>query len=94
MIDPQEERAKFISLREALFLIAQAKGKTPQEAAAMLLHSMDKNSDWQALSIRRYCPARGLIYWSKTNRAVQLIERLALENKHSKVVPNDDDIPF
>lgn len=94
MLDPHEERAKFISLREALFLIAKAKEKTPQEAAAMLLHSMEKNSDWKELSIRRYCPARGIRHWDETNRAVQLIERLALENKHSPVMTNDDDIPF
>lgn len=93
MLDPQEERAKFISLREALFLIAQAKGKTPQEAAQMLLLNLNRADDGKGLEPRRFSPAHGMLRGvAITKELHRQLHRLADHNDHSTEI--DDDIPF
>lgn len=93
MLDPQEERAKFISLREALFLIAQRKGKTPQEAAQMLLLSLNRAEGWQELEPVRYSPAQGMLRGSAITKVLHHhLSRLAEHNDYSP--ETDDDIPF
>ncbi len=93
MIDPEEERAKFISLREALFLIAQAKGKTPQGAAQMLLLNLNRTDDWKSLESYRYFPAQGMLSSNSiTQELRRQLSRLAEHNDHSAEI--DDDIPF
>ncbi len=93
MIDPEEERAKFISLREALFLIAKAKGKTPQEAAQMLLLNLSLADDESGLEARRFSPARGMVRGEFiTTELRHQLHRLAEHNDYSKEV--DDEIPF
>lgn len=49
MIDPKEERANFISLREALFMIVQIKSRTPKEAAEMLLRNLNDSDGLQMI---------------------------------------------
>lgn len=93
MLDPQDEQAKFISLREALFLIAQAKGKTPQGAAEMLLLNLNCNDGWRSLEPYRYFPAQGMFSGNTiTMELRRLLNRLAENNDYAAEV--DDDIPF
>ncbi|MCG9078203.1 hypothetical protein [Laribacter hongkongensis] len=95
MLDPQEERAKFISLREALFLIANAKGKTAQEAAATLALTLRRSAQWQSLQICEFRDEHGMLSAElRKNRLFQLLDRLATENLHSPVMDDDDQIPF
>lgn len=93
MLDPQEERAKFISLREALFLIAQKKDKTPQEAAQMLLLNLSRADNWQELEPMRYSLTQGMlrsIYI--TEELHHMLFRLTAYNDHTP--EPDDDIVF
>ncbi|MCG9027352.1 hypothetical protein LH462_03845 [Laribacter hongkongensis] len=95
MLDPQEEREKFISLREALFLIANAKGKTAQEAAATLALTLRRSAQWQNLQISEFRDEHGVLSAEhRKNRLFQLLDRLATENLHSRVMDDDDQIPF
>lgn len=57
MIDPKEEQAEFISLREALFLIIHIKQRTPKEAAELLLRNLRGTND---LQIKGYTPTSGM----------------------------------
>ena len=93
MLDPQKERAKFISLREALFLIAKAKGKTPQEAAQMLLLNLNRAEGWKSLEPRLYSPARGMLRGDTITKELhRQLHRLADHNNYSPA--SDDDFPF
>ncbi|WP_374555497.1 hypothetical protein [Aquitalea pelogenes] len=95
MLDPQEERAKFISLREAIFLIANAKGKTAQEAAATLALTLRRSTQWQNLQVCEFSDGHGVLSAGhRRNRLFQLLDRLATENQHSPVMDDDDQIPF
>lgn len=93
MLDPQEERTKFISLREALFLIAQAKGKTAQEAAQMLLLNLNNATGWMDLKSVRYSPALGMLSNDKIQHELHCrLIRLAEYNDHNPGA--DDEVPF
>ena len=84
MLDPQEERAKFISLREALFLIANAKGKTAQEAAATLALTLRRSEQWQNLQICEFSDGHGVLSAEhRKNRLFQLLDRLAAKTLSS-----------
>ncbi len=43
MIDPDKEREDFISIRQLVALIAQATGKTEQQAAAVVSVNLARN---------------------------------------------------
>ncbi|MCG9095185.1 hypothetical protein [Laribacter hongkongensis] len=77
MLDPQEERAKFISLHELLFILAEAKGYSPQQAAQSLGITMAQDPKWQQLKLHRFDPAMGMIS-TTVIEANEARERLAL----------------
>lgn len=94
MLDPTEEQTKFISLRETLFLISHTYNESPQAAAKRLALNLRRHSGWKELNLMTHTPVHGMIKAASLQiRLMQLIDRLAIDNKHSPVM-NDDDIPF
>lgn len=97
MFDPHEVRAKFISLHELLFILAAAKGYTPQQAAQSLCITLAQDPEWQLLNLQRFDPAAGMVSITlKDGAAVR--ERLALlaRTGDSRTAQERalDDIPF
>ena len=97
MLDPREERAKFISLHELLFILTKAKGYSPQEAAQTLCINLAQNPEWRALNLQRFDPAAGVI--STTNKEASAAQgRLALLARTGDSLTaaerEIDDIPF
>ena len=77
MIDPEEERAKFISLREALALIAQAKGKNPREAIEMLWRNLNDSDYAEGLEPRWFHPECGMVHGTRiSNDLLKMLRKL------------------
>jgi hypothetical protein len=59
MIDPEDEREEFVSIRELVGLIAASKGKSEQQAAAMLLCTLAKHEAWARVPLYEWTPTYG-----------------------------------
>lgn len=107
MIDPEEERARFISLREVLFLIAKARNCDAQKAAEWLALNLKKDGDWRNLICKWYSKTDGisdLETYDEHEQIEFLIHRLANHGVAKTPIPNKkktatdwsdfDDIPF
>lgn len=97
MLDPQEERAKFISLHELLFILAEAKGYSPQQAAQSLSQTINQNEQWRRLPMHHFDPATGLVACTY-KEAGEALKRLALLARTGDSLTSqerlDDEIPF
>lgn len=95
MIDPDQEREDFISIRQLVELIAQATGKTEQHAAATVSASLARHSDWRSMSLYEWAPALGCITLSSAER-IKAQQRLARWGTTGNSAPDfeDIDVPF
>jgi len=96
MIDPDKEREDFISIRQLVALIAQATGKTEQQAAAVVSASLARHPAWSRLSLCEWTPAFGCTSSSKKERD-GVKERLVRRGNTGSSAPSFedlDDIPF
>ena len=100
MIDPEQEREDFISIRELVGIIASSTGKSEQRAAAMLAASLAKDPAWSRLAFYEWRSSHGCVALEENGRrentARQRLDRWA-ENGNDK--PgfedfDDDDILF
>lgn len=103
MIDPEEERKRFISIRELVAAIAAATGKTEQQAAAMLCATLRKSPPgWDRLAFYEWSPVWGCTPISGQLGSLDGKVHLRLEGwattgstqKTFAEMMNDDDIPF
>ncbi|MBS1154606.1 MAG: hypothetical protein H6R07_530 [Proteobacteria bacterium] len=104
MIDPDKEAEQFISLRETLELIAEARQCDPQQAAQWLA----RNCAPVFNKLKTYDPVKGLVdlrwdgsYYNQNSdgSGIDALDRLAREgtyhvNEDRFTSENDDDIPF
>lgn len=101
MIDPEEERERFISIREVVAAIAKTVGKTEQQAAAILLSSMTRHDNWRRLPLFQWSRSFGCIEIEEPNSKLE--NRVLFRLQHWAETGNqspsfsemmDDDIPF
>ena len=99
MIDPEEEREDFVSIRDLVAIIASGTGKSEQKAAAMLAASLAKDPAWSRLAFHEWSQSYGCVALEENGRrenaARQRLDRWA---ENGNVQPGfedmDDDIPF
>lgn len=96
MIDPDKEREDFISIRQLVALIAQATGKTEQQAAAVVSVNLARNPAWTRLTLCEWTPAFGCTRsGDKDNDGVrQRLVRWGNTGESSPSFEDFDDIPF
>lgn len=96
MIDPEKEREDFISIRQLVGLIANATGKTEQQAAAIVSASLARNPKWKSLTLYEWIPSIGRTPVDHNDRfTVSLRLEKWVETGNSKPISEDlNDRPF
>jgi hypothetical protein len=99
MIDPEQEREDFISIRDLVGIIASSTGKPEQRAAAMLAASLAKDPAWSRLAFHEWSQSYGCVALEENGRrenaARQRLNRWAeYGNDKPGFEDFDDDIPF
>lgn len=61
MIDPEQEREDFISIRDLVGIIARSTQRSAQSAAAMLSASLAKDPAWSRLAFYAWCQSYGCV---------------------------------
>lgn len=96
MIDPDQEREDFISIRQLVALIAEATGKTEQQAAATVSANLARHSDWRSMSLYEWAPALGCTILSGAERikAQQRLARWGTTGSSASEFEDINDVPF
>lgn len=99
MIDPEEERENFVSIRDLVAIIAGAKGKSEQQAAAILAASLAKDPAWSRLRFHQWSQSFGCLALEENGRREnEARERLNKWAESGNDQPGfedmDDDLPF
>ncbi len=99
MIDPEQEREDFISIRHLVGIIASSTGKSEQKAAAMLAASLAKAPAWSRLAFYEWRPSHGCVALEENgkreNAARQRLDRWAEGGGDQPGFEDmDDDLPF
>ncbi len=99
MIDPEQEREDFISIRDLVGIIASSTGKPEQRAAAMLAASLAKDPAWSRLAFHEWSQSYGCVALEENGRRENAArQRLNTWAEYGKDKPGfedfDDEIPF
>ena len=99
MIDPQQEREYFISIRDLVGIIASSTGKSEQKAAAMLAASLAQDPAWSRLAFYEWSQSYGCVALEENGRREnETRQRLNEWAEHGNDKPGfedfDDELPF
>lgn len=99
MIDPEQERENFISIRDLVEIIASGTGKSVQKAAAILAASLAKDPAWSRLAFHEWSQSYGCVALEENGKRENLArQRLNNWAEYGNDKPGfedfDDDIPF